>query len=147
MKKKINGKEAYKLLVEGREVYTTRNHSNPWSYKYIDGFLMFTKGSNPYRYHSVLSKEDIEEWDEWFIEEYNMAIDDVFHKNNINKFYRTEFSEVIYRLVENREADGLRLVISEGNEDEGCYHIGDDIEDVMYLDDILNLKFKEVKFH
>lgn len=142
MNKKISGKEAYKLLTEGRQVYTTSLTSTPWCYKFVDGLLMFSKDGMETMGYSLLTKEDVEKMDDWFIEEYYMTINDVFHKDNLYKYYKTEFIDVTYRLMENSETDGLRLIITRDNE--GCYNIGDDIQNIMYLDDILNLKFKEV---
>ena len=75
--------------------------------------------------------------------EYNLTINQIMNINNIGKHYKSEYTDTIFSVIENKDNDGLEFIVVKPRE--VCFCSYDLIEDVMSLDDILSLKFKEVE--
>ena len=75
--------------------------------------------------------------------EYNLTIQQVMQKENIGNYYKNDYLDVIFCLTKNEELDTLELIAVHSNH--GIIEKGDLIEEVVTLNDILNLNFKEVQ--
>lgn len=148
LKQQITGKEAVKMLIEGYPIYYNESSFDD-SILYIDedNIIKFKTGEiiqdSKFRLEHILNYK-------WFIPkkeqpEYNLTIQDVMQKENVGKYYKMEDEDMLLWLSEDNDGYLELLVIEDDYTlDEYLYY---EIQSNIYLEFIVNSKYKEVEFN
>lgn len=142
MRKRINGKEAVKILLEGGQIYMWKSSLfDEVLYLNKNKVILFKEGS--VEFDSKFKLQDILKYDWWISysnSEYNLTIQQIIQKENIGKYYQCENGDV-FRLTLNKYNNLELLLVFESDGDIDLYK---DIKEIFCLEAIVTSKYKEV---